>query len=121
MAHTLSDELTAWVATQQPTWQWPLPQPPEEDAAIQKSKQGYGLRVLIDFVFSGVDTLRVSWSEVTPPGGSTYYPALREMSDIPNFADWFQIPDSTITLDSGVFYHVNLEDVYLDHEKTPEG
>lgn len=78
-----------------------VPDPgPDPDFAITTTKQGFGLRILVSIDFGATGTLNLSWSQVTPAGGSTYYPALRAVTDLSGFSDWSQIPDVDIELDN---------------------
>lgn len=78
----------------------PPPGPTGPLAAVTTNKQGFGLRVLLDFDLGGLGVLSVSWARVTPSGGATYYGPLKSVSDLSNFSDWNQIPDVTIEMEA---------------------
>jgi len=70
---------------------------------VEASKQGLGVRILLDFDLGVDGTLRVSQAAETvgDSGGTVeYFPGLRTMSDLSNFADWGQVADADITLDN---------------------
>ena len=80
----------------------PRPDPPDpipDPMQAQALREGFGLRVLLEFDMGAAGTLRVTWNEITPgnaPG--RFEPGFLRISELSNFADFGQVPDTVIRL-----------------------